>query len=1028
MMRVVTLLMGIGPLLGAPQGWATAPMIYSASAYQSPVRGDPDDLLLLPGYGFASGDTVVYSAIADTTKPLIQPGTLPRSSTAALGIADVVSVVDAPYSLTIHLPEAMKTDQSYALWAVNSSGEWSNGIKINDARPLWITPDETYASASLAASPRVMKVVGRNLQPASGSTTQVRLVGAQATYRLPAEIDGGPHSAIDRYVAKVHLPDYMRTGSYAVQVSRDGASWVSLVDENHQTKQTLNVMADPKTPARFPVGRYTFGTCIPSANNCPAVSENCLPDPTDQQDQTLCIAAAIAAAHAGGGGVVIFGAGTWSMNSAGSWAPGQSFSSKGVSYDGLLVPDGVSIQGAGSTATKLLRGSAWDMHLPSFALLGHNTVSGLTFRDARKYTNRDSGSALLMLGVRWDRASAYYSNAPTNVSHVVITQDVFDQPYDAIANGGLSIDHLWVVNNEFGAFKTALSWEGNPANVAHHYSYSDSVVAYNKFSPGSYLDTSTGQGTIATELSGGYRTDFSNNVADGTSAAYLYDPRTDTKGWRAAYFWSMSDNVEMLLVSQNVATCSGDKNGDGEAIAYDNNHNRPGFVPVAVPVLAAASNATADTSTITVRGSLIEKQLIYGSTINVSPVADYYRGDWLQVIQGPGIGQARKIISIGSDADSEGRTVAFTVAPAFDVLPQPNSLITDGRIFWQAYTIDNLIDHRTPLCLKSNRKRQAGGLITQYAATTDSVVEGNIQYDSSGILATNFVQSFNEIRGNVIDGTYDYNDKTPQAQYGIAVRYAAAPDVPPPTMTYGLAISHNLVSRLGGSKGAISFDRNWFAGPESRIFRGVTPWKIGSSSLIFKNTLTDFDHRSAAGVGIGVSAGSPATPIEWRSVLYGNVCSGGLAHSGVVDLGTATVRVCPSSRAESCECTRQLADLAVTGTASAKGATVGGTVTYTLAVTNNGPGYATDATLSMELPAGLSVNSMTGRGATCDTDDSNVNLCRLGNISPGARMDMTVVATVKALGAVRAIFAVAHKEADANVGNDSIAISPSEIN
>jgi Domain of unknown function DUF11 len=1032
----------ITSLLAAPRGWALAPTLYGSAAHQSPVRGDPDDLLLLPGDGFAGSETVVYAAITDTAKPLVHPPALPTSTTATLGIADVVGVAGAPYSLTIHLPEAMKAGQSYGLWVVNTHGEWSNGIQINDARPLWITPDETFASATAPAVPRVLKVVGRNLQPAFGMSTQVRLVGPHATFRLPAEIDAKPNAAIDRYVARVQLPANMPTGSYDVQVSRDGVSWVSLIGEHPPSKQTLSVLADPKAVAQFPVGRYTFGACIPNANNCAAVIENCLPDPGDQKDQTLCVAAAIAAAHAAGGGAVVFGPGTWFMNSVGTWAPGQNFSNKGVSRDGLWVPEGVSLQGAGRAATTLLRGAAWDMHLPTFALQGHNAVSGFTFRDAHTYTSKDSGTGLLMLGVRSDRASAFYPAAPAEVSHVVITENVFDKPFYAITNGGLSIDHLSVTNNEFGAFRTALFWGAVPSNVAYRYRFSDSIVASNRFFPGSYVDTSIGQGSIASELSGGYRTDFSNNVADGTSTAYLYNPQTDAKGFRAAYFWSMHDNLEMLLVSQNSATCTGDKGGDGEAIAYDNNHNRPGFLALAVPVLAATSSDSADTSAITVQSSLIEDQFSYGSAINISPVANYYMGDWLQVVQGPGIGQARKISAISAQAKGGTLNVTFTVAPKFDVLPRTGSLVGDGRLVWQTYTVDNQIDHRVPLCLKSNPKRHAGGLITLYAATTDSVVEGNTQYDTSGILVAHtfkltdekagiphpgmLAQSFNEIRGNLISGTYDHNDKAPSAEYGIAVGLGATPDTaPPPTLSYGLAISHNVVSGVGGSKGAISLFPSWFTGPQSHIFRGVTPWKISDATLIFKNTLSDIGQPGVTPVGVGVSVGYPAAPVEWRSVLYGNTCTGALAGpKGIVDLGTATVRVCPSSRAESCECNRQPADLGISGTSTdSVGAAAGHATTYSLNIVNNGPGPATDAALSVELPAGLSIDSIVGRDVTCDTEDFNVNLCHLGTIGAGAHVALTVGVTVKAVGTTRAIFSVTHREADTNAKNDSVAIT-----
>lgn len=1020
-------------LLFVPPCAATPPTLYSAAAYQSPVRGDPGDLLLVPGYGFAGGDAVVYEAISDTTKPLAPPRNVPVSSSGELGLAAVVSAADVPYSLTIRLPDVMKAGQSYALWVVDRAGEWSNGIEINDARPLWITPDEAYASAESAGLSRIMKVVGRNLQSASRAPTEVRLIGSKQSFRLSALIDATSGSAIDRYVAKIRLPKHMAIGSYSVELSRDGVSWVPLMDPIQGRRQTLHVSADPGALSTYPVGDYTFGTCNPDTGACPAVKARCLPDAGNGGDETLCVAAAIAAARAAGGGAVVFGPGTWVMNDAGTWASGRLYSSKGASQDGLLVPDGVSLEGAGSSATTLVRGAGWDIHLPSFALQGHNEVRGFRFRDAHPYTNGDAGTGLLMLGVRVDRAGAYHPVDPTRVSHVVITHDVFYGPYYAIANAGLAIDHLMVTHDEFGAFRTALSWEGYWWDAAYRYRYSDSVVAYNRFFPSSYSNPAIHQGAIATELSGDYRTDFSNNVADGTSTAYLYEP-TDPKGWRAAYFWSLSDNVEMTLVSQNSASCTGDKDGDGEGIAFDDNHNRRGFAAPMVPVIAASSSpppasGVGGASIISLKASLIDTQLMYGTRVNVGAVSDYYVGDWLQVVRGTGLGQARKILAV-SPPRGDG-IVTLTVAPAFDVLPRTDSLVADSRLYWQTYAIDNLIDHRRPPCLKSNSKRRAGGVITLSGATADSVVEGNTQYDTSGILlAAHFIESSNEIRGNTISGTYDISDATPQAQYGIAVAYGAAPDAPPPLMSYGTAISHNVLSGVGGAKGAISLNRTWFTGPDSQILHGVTPWKIAESTLIFDNTLGDI-RPGASGVAIGLSAGVASAPVEWRTVLYGNRCNGtpGLGpgvprlSKNVVDLGTETVRVCAEPRLQSCECGRSPTDLGVIGPSGIIAVGIGHPVTYSVFVVNNGPNVATNVALSAEPPAGVRIESMTGPGIACDTGDTNVNLCRLGNLDAGARVTVTVKVTAETAGTAETNFSVTHQEADMRIGNDSVAVA-----
>src|SRR5579862_1258611 len=106
--------------------WCTPPVLYSASAYESPVRGDPDDLLLLSGSRLDASNTVVYQAAVNTNSPPQPPLSPPTTSTSGLGVADLVSAGDTPYSLTIHLPTVMLAGQSYVLWVVDGAGEWSN--------------------------------------------------------------------------------------------------------------------------------------------------------------------------------------------------------------------------------------------------------------------------------------------------------------------------------------------------------------------------------------------------------------------------------------------------------------------------------------------------------------------------------------------------------------------------------------------------------------------------------------------------------------------------------------------------------------------------------------------------------------------------------------------------------------------------------------------------------------------------------------------------------------------------------------
>jgi len=139
----------------------------------APIAGEIAALSsdLLPGAGLAASDRVIFQRSDDSSAPV--------------GSAEIVSIADVPNSLTIRLPQEFSADSAYTLWVVNAQDERSNPVHVNDARPLWITPDHTYTTGSIANLPRVLKVVGRNLQPAAGAATRVRLTGPR-TYTLTA--------------------------------------------------------------------------------------------------------------------------------------------------------------------------------------------------------------------------------------------------------------------------------------------------------------------------------------------------------------------------------------------------------------------------------------------------------------------------------------------------------------------------------------------------------------------------------------------------------------------------------------------------------------------------------------------------------------------------------------------------------------------------------------------------------------------------------------------------------------------------
>jgi hypothetical protein len=856
-------------LLGTA-GWAAAPLLYRQPAYESPIHGDPDDLLLIAGFGFAADDLVVYQAVAGSTQHLPHPRSVPAESTATVGTAEVVSAANIPHSLTVRLPKEMHAGQTYALWVRTANQEWSEAVRINDARPLWLSPAYVYSSNAVAALPRYLKVVGRNLEPADGSITEVRLSGATSQV-LKAGSATADSTALNHYVAAVKLPAKLSPGIYRVEVRRDGAAWVELAG------QTLEVRRDPAEAREFPVSGPAYGGC--RADNT--------------QDDTSCVMRAVAAAAAAGGGTVVFGPGTWHLSEHFMTQP-----------DGIVVPRGVNLRGAGKQVTIIVQDADGDplAAKTTFTLLGRNTVQGFTFRDAHVYTTGNLTSSFLKLGLKRSEGVAAAGSASAAIEDVVITQNIFDRPHVAISNGGAPIRDLFVTFNEFGAYRIAIELAANGPMVNEKFTIEDSVIAYNLFKPGSYLAVDIGQGTMASEIGASRRVDFSNNTADGTATDRLYsdDP---ARGWRAAFFWHMDNNHEMLLVSQNVATCTGDRDGDGEAISYDNNHN----------TFALGRPATvlgADLDGVMISGPLSRRQNDRNILID-----DYYAGHWVQVVEGPGQGQVRKIRSYREDV--VGGTVRLTVAPAWDVIPASNKTrIGVGREYWQVYTVANTVDHRKPLCLKSNRTKAKGGAIAMWAQVADSAIEGNRQFDTDGIVfrehynaeepfcavcdrETSYVDFF-EIRGNDIEGEYDWNDDCSSS--GIFGSIAAGPTArsPPPPLSIGLSISHNAINHADSRRGgAISLASTWFAGPPP--YR----WDLVENALIHHNSLKGFGEPPARACGsdhahprTGISLETAA--LVRHTVLYANSCPEARRPFDVAQRDV--VRVCLTSANPSCEC------------------------------------------------------------------------------------------------------------------------------
>jgi uncharacterized repeat protein (TIGR01451 family) len=91
--------------------------------------------------------------------------------------------------------------------------------------------------------------------------------------------------------------------------------------------------------------------------------------------------------------------------------------------------------------------------------------------------------------------------------------------------------------------------------------------------------------------------------------------------------------------------------------------------------------------------------------------------------------------------------------------------------------------------------------------------------------------------------------------------------------------------------------------------------------------------------------------------------------------------------------TPRQANLSITKTDAPDPVTPGGTLTYTITVTNNGPDTAQNITVTDSLPSGLTFASCTATGGLCNNTGNNVT-ATYGSLANGASATITLSATV----------------------------------
>jgi hypothetical protein len=534
-------------------------------------------------------------------------------------------------------------------------------------------------------------------------------------------------------------------------------------------------------------------------------------------------------------------------------------------------------------------------------LTGHNSITGLSFADELQFHDaKAEARAVIQLGPVpvGDESKGGASHL---VADIVVSNNVFLHVGSVITDSaGRPITRLMVTHNVLGGYTQGIELRGNSSSAWEPFRIDDSVIRGNRFVPGSYIDLTAKQGVLASEMGAATRMDFSANVVDGASSENLQE-KADPPGFRAAFFWDTNNNVEQVLIAQNQIACSGDKVGDGEAISLDESGNSYGFN--GTPAVVAAGP-----DWITVRGKLNLQQR------NRRVPDAYYVGHWVKILGGVGFGQARKIVAaVANETDS---TVRLAVAPAWDVVPGgASSRVVVSRQHWQLAIVGNSIKQRRPACRKSNLTGPNGGSITLWAPSADLAIEGNRLFDTSGIQFNNsysftapscqhcgsnsFSTTALEIRGNRIEGEYDWSSDCSKGGIYATLGASPTPESPPPVSGFGISISHNTVIHADAIRGGgIGTPPTWHTGPPPGN------WPLVENLLIFHNQLQDIDgsppkescrwgQRERSGIHLD------GTQNIRDSVLYANQCE--RVGKPLSDSGLGTSKVC-SGQPNSCEC------------------------------------------------------------------------------------------------------------------------------
>ena len=161
------------------------------------------------------------------------------------------------------------------------------------------------------------------------------------------------------------------------------------------------------------------------------------------------------------------------------------------------------------------------------------------------------------------------------------------------------------------------------------------------------------------------------------------------------------------------------------------------------------------------------------------------------------------------------------------------------------------------------------------------------------------------------------------------------------------------------------------------------------------------------------NSGTATVSIVVLPTTAGTIVNSASVSSATTDYNTANNNASASTIAND----STSADLAITQSDTPDPVKAGQALTYTLAITNNGPADATDVTMHDTLPANATYVAATADQGTC-THPGEV-ICNIGTMSSGSTAHITIVVTPTAIGTITNQATVSGLEVDPYLANNA---------